>query len=65
MRSKGISREKIERMKTKHTRKSCLIYPENPHKAKWDLWITLVLLVTCIMTPLNIALTKESEDGSI
>ena len=36
-----------------------LIYPENRNKAIWDLWMTFVLLVTCMVTPLNIAF----EDG--
>jgi hypothetical protein len=35
--------------------KSCLIYPLNPTKEKWDFAMTIVLLTTCVLTPLNIA----------
>ena len=64
LRLKGVTEEKIMRMKRDRRRKACLIYPDNPRKAQWDLWITLVLLITCILTPLTIAFTKESEDDS-
>lgn len=42
-------------------RRPCLIYPDNARKAQWDLWITLVLLVTCIVTPLSIAFVKDND----
>lgn len=36
-------------------KKPYIIYPENKKKGIWDVLITLVLLVSCIMTPLDIA----------
>jgi len=35
--------------------KPFIIYPENKKKGGWDLFMTLVLIITCIQTPLNIA----------
>lgn len=32
-----------------------LIYPENKAKGVWDLLMTLVLLTSCVITPLDIA----------
>ena len=31
-----------------------MIYPKNIWKERWDIIITIVLLVTCIVTPLNL-----------
>lgn len=59
---KGVTEEKINRMKNKR-RRTCLIYPDSARKAQWDLWITLVLLVTCIITPLSIAFAEDSKEG--
>ena len=36
-----------------------IIYPDNSYKEAWDLFITLVLLLSCIMTPINIAYAKN------
>ena len=62
----GVAEEKIMRMKIENSstehRNSCLIYPDSKRKARWDLWITLVLLITCIMTPLSIAFVKDSNN---
>ena len=64
MRKKGIDEEKIERVKmSKERRNSCLIYPDSKRKAQWDLWITLVLLITCILTPLSIAFVKDNDSA--
>ena len=46
----------------KRRQDKCLIYPDDPKKAKWDLVITLVLMLTCIITPINIAFTYDKED---
>lgn len=68
LREMGVDEEKILRMREEREderrQHSCLIYPDNKRKAQWDLWITLVLLITCIMTPLSIAFVKDSnKDG--
>ena len=38
-----------------------MIYPDNPKKSIWDLWITLILLITCIVTPVSIAFKKSKK----
>lgn len=42
--------------------KKWLIYPENKKKNVWDLFMTLVLLVACITTPLQIAIYKDKKE---
>ena len=32
-----------------------MIYPNNPKKDMWDLFMTIVLIFTCFITPLNIS----------
>jgi hypothetical protein len=34
------------------------MYPSNKYKGWWDLFMTLVLLLTCVLTPYNIAFQK-------
>lgn len=45
--------------------KYCLIYPENKKKAVWDFFMTLILFVACITTPIDIAFTQISNEESI
>ena len=45
----------IVRMTMRDNRKGWIFYPEDRMKSWWDLIITLVLLVTCIETPYDIA----------
>ena len=44
-------------------KKPFLIYPEDQKKIYWDLFITMVLLISCIITPWRIGFvdSKESE----
>jgi hypothetical protein len=51
---------KKQRMTERKNRKTCLVYPEDKFKNIWDLFMTVVLLVTCISTPLDIAFAAES-----
>ena len=39
--------------KVDHT--SYLFYPHNSNKERWDIFMTFVLIVSCIFSPLNIA----------
>ena len=55
---KGISQDKIDRIKPKKRNDPCLFYPDDTFKIRWDLFSTFVLLVTCIMTPLSIAFNQ-------
>jgi len=36
-----------------------MIYPENTKKDIWDIFITILLIMTCIITPVNIAFSHE------
>ena len=45
--------------------KKFMIYPENRHKGAWDLSITLLLLISSVMIPLQIAFATagQSREG--
>lgn len=45
----------------KKNMKSCMIYPEDPFKSQWDLFIALVLIFTCLVTPYRIALVEKDS----
>lgn len=47
--------KRFKRMTARANRKTFVIYPEDKLKATWDLFITIVLLITCVNTPWNIA----------
>lgn len=40
----------------------CLIYPDNKFYAFWDLFMTVVLLFSCIITPIHLALFEELNE---
>jgi len=44
---------------------NCIIYPCEKKKEYWDLWMTFILIVTCIFTPLNIAFDYQQRSSSI
>lgn len=58
-------RKKVARMTERKNEKCCLIYPENKYKSWWDLFMTLVLLITCIATPYTIAFVPEEPPSLI
>jgi hypothetical protein len=39
----------------KDRRKNCLIYPESVIKENWDLFMVIVLMASCMTTPINLA----------
>lgn len=43
--------------------KKWLIYPEDKYKTWWDLFMTFILLLTCIMTPYIIAFLPKEPLG--
>ena len=45
----------------RHDRKKGIIYPEDKFISYWDIWITFVLLFTCIILPARIAFIKPLE----
>ena len=42
-----------------------LFYPENGKKQAWDLFINLVLILTCVLSPYWIAFDGGEEKASI
>ena len=47
-----------------HKSEKCgIIYPENRNKEIWDLFMTIVLLTTCVLTPLDIAFGKATSSN--
>ena len=42
--------------------KKWLIYPENTRKLYWDLMMTIILLIACIITPYQIAIYKDHTE---
>jgi hypothetical protein len=57
-RSQSIKLERTKRV----DRKKGIIYPEDKYISYWDLWITIVLLFTCIILPIRIAFVKPLEE---
>ena len=39
-----------------------MCYPEDPIKANWELFVSLILVFTCIMTPVNMAFDEDMGD---
>ena len=49
------SKRVIDRMTKHKDQKRFIIYPENKRKSWWDFFITIILLVTCLLTPWQLA----------
>lgn len=61
---KGEDEKMLMRMARKN-RKTCIVYPEDPLKSYWDMLITLILMITCITTPMDIAFSENNIGLSI
>ena len=48
-------------MKTKENLKRFMIYPEEKFKKYWDLYITIVLVFSCIEIPYNLAFIPDDN----
>lgn len=42
-----------------------MLYPYQKHKQIWDLFIALLLLITCVYTPIDIAFQEKSSVGKV
>jgi hypothetical protein len=51
--------EMIVRMTLRTNRKKFILYPEDKLKNSWDLFMTVILLFTCIETPYDIAFASN------
>ena len=45
---------------------NCLIYPDNKLFQSWEMFMTLILLISCVMTPIEIAFSPHvtAKSGS-
>jgi hypothetical protein len=57
--------EKKARMRHRKNKKFCLFYPEDNLKTNWDLFITIVLIFTCIETPWRISFVESSNEEDL
>lgn len=48
-------------MRTRDNRRRLICYPEDDLKGYWDLFISLVLIMTCSITPFMIAFYDETD----
>lgn len=44
-------------------KKRYLIYPDNNSKVYWDIFTTILLLFTCLMSPYRIAFIDEDSEA--
>ena len=58
-------RKKVLASKTRKNRKAFMFYPEDKRKADWDLWVTLILIFTCLSTPYLISFETESDAWAV
>ena len=48
-----------------YKKKCCMFYPENKYKNAFDLIVALVLVISCILSPLYIAFESDSNEQKI
>lgn len=56
---------KNDRMRFRQKKNASLFYPEDQSKVSWDLFITLILLISCILTPYRIAFSNSDEEETL
>lgn len=52
-------------MNRRNDRKCYLLYPEDPSKQRWDMFVTYLLVFTCLSTPLYISFHEHDKDEGI
>jgi len=57
---KSEKKKKILKRMMRQDSKPCLIYPENKYKDNWDMFMALVLITTCMISPVRIAFNNKS-----
>ena len=55
--------ERFQRMRDRPNRKWYMLYPEDRFKVNWDLFVALILIVTCSITPVTLAFYEEESVG--
>ena len=41
---------------------ACLLYPNDSFNISWEIFISFILLISCLITPLNFAFQKELDE---
>jgi hypothetical protein len=54
------AKKKKSKLNMKH--KCCMIYPENKIKDNWDIVMAVVLIVSCMISPVRIAFPDKGEE---
>ena len=44
-------------------KKYLILYPEDPAKKYWDFYITIILLISCVLTPLRIGFEDQDSQS--
>lgn len=56
----GKEDERTQRMTKREVYKPCIIYPENKAKHLWDIFVSILLVFTCFVTPWHICFSDDS-----
>ena len=56
-----VETQKLKRMRHRDNKKRCMFYPEDPFKDNWDVFVMVILVFTCIVTPYRVALIEEND----
>lgn len=51
------------RMYERKEKKYMILYPEDPAKKYWDFYITIILLISCVLTPLRIGFEDQDSQS--
>jgi hypothetical protein len=60
----NFSAKRMKRMTYRPNEKKYMIYPENKNKGPWDLSITLLLLLSSVLIPLQIAFANTGPPAT-
>ena len=52
-------------MTFRHAKVKNLLYPEDRIKTYWDVFITVILIITCVIAPWRIAFQVESTEITV
>ena len=52
-------------MRKRKERKKCMFYPEDTFKTNWDLYVTIILIFTCISTPYLISFETDTTGWKV
>lgn len=48
-----------------HVEKTCIFCPDGKFLSYWELWITVILLVTSVIAPLNLAFSADNDQTDL